>query len=125
MSGVDVGGDGEGEPRGHARRERPRRGVHEVLDLGPLDDALEAPPHVRAREAQERALEHDVLARGELAVEPQAELEDRRDPAGDVDPPFRGRQDAGDDAEEGALAGAVSADDADAFAGLHRRGPRP
>ncbi len=118
--GVDVGGDRERQPRGHPGREGPDGRVDELLQLRPGDDAVEAPPGLGPREAEEGALEHDVLASRQLAVEAEPELEDGRDSAGDVDAALRGRQDAGDDAEERALARAVSPDQSDALAGHDR-----
>ena len=56
---------------------------------------------------------HDVLAPGELAVEADAEREQRADAAVDLDAPARRRQDARDRAHERRLAGAVGADDAE------------
>ena len=40
--GLEVGGDGEGEPHLHAARVALDRRVEEALDLGELDDLVEA-----------------------------------------------------------------------------------
>ena len=39
---LEVGGDGEGEPHRHAARVALDRGVEEALDLGEVDDFVEA-----------------------------------------------------------------------------------
>ena len=71
----------------------------EKVRIGRVDEVLAAPPTrrcaraaarvSRAREAQQRALEHDVLAARQLAVEPEAELQDRGDPSRDDDAALR------------------------------------
>ena len=67
---------------------------------------------LRAREAGGQAAEHHVLAPGQLAVEADAERQQRAHAAVDLDPPAGRRQDAGDRAHERRLAGAVGADHA-------------
>ena len=70
-----------------------------------------------AREPGREAAEHDVLAPGELAVEADAEREQRADAA--VRPrrgPRVGGRMPGDRAHERRLAGAVGADDAEHLA---------
>ena len=85
-------GDGEGEPQLHAARVALDRRVDEPLDLGELDDLVElaldlAPPH-----AEDRAVEEDVLAAGQVGVEAGADLEQRADAAADRAPrPRSGR----------------------------------
>ena len=63
--------------------------------------------------------EQDVLAAGELAVEADAERQQRRDPAPHRDPARGRRQDPGDRAQQRRLARAVAADDAVDRAGRH------
>ena len=74
-------------------------------------------------EAHHHAVEDDVLARGQLGVEADAELDEGRQPTGHPDRPGVGSVDAGEDLQQGALAGAVAADDAEelALAGRRRR----
>ena len=53
-----------------------------ALDLGELDDLVEAGAAIsRALHAEDRAVQEDVLAAGELGVEAGADLEQRPDPA--------------------------------------------
>ena len=78
--GFDVHGHREPEPHEHARRVELHLVVHEVLELGERDDVVVDAVGVLARQAQERGVQVDVLATGELGVEPGAQLEQRRDP---------------------------------------------
>ena len=79
--GLEVRGDGEREADVHPARVPLDRRVDEPLDLGELDDLVElrvdlAPPH-----AEDRAVQVDVLAAGQLGVEAGADLEQRADAA--------------------------------------------
>ena len=69
------------------------------------------PPH-----AEDRAVQVDVLAPGQLGVEAGADLEQRADAAGDLGPAGGRLGDARQDLEQRALAGAVAADDPDHLA---------
>ena len=55
------------------------------LELGERDDLVEAPSDVAAGQAEQRAVQEDVLAAGQLGVDPGADLDQRADPAGDLD----------------------------------------
>ncbi len=57
------------------------------------------------------ALMIDVVARGQVGVEADAELDERREPSGDRDPPGVDAVDAGDALQQRALAAAVAPDD--------------
>ena len=76
--GVDVDGDGEAEPHVHARRVVLHLLVDEVLELGEADDVVEVLLDLLAGDAEERGVDVDVLAAGEVGVEAGAELEQRR-----------------------------------------------
>jgi hypothetical protein len=87
------------------------------FQAGEGDDLVEVRLHLRVRAAEERAVEEDVLAAGELGFEAGAELEERRHrAAADRDAAAR-RDDARRDAQQRRLAGAVAADDAHRLAG--------
>jgi hypothetical protein len=73
---------------------------------------------LRAAHAQNRAVEEDVLAAGQLGVEAGAYLQQRADPAADPAPAAGGLGDAREDLEQGALARAVAADDPHHLAAL-------
>ncbi len=107
---VDVHRHREPEPDQHARRVELHLVVDEVLELRERDDVVERGVGLPARQAEERGVEVDVLAPGELGVEPGAELEQRREAAALADRP-RGRpQDPRDALQERRLARAVVPD---------------
>ncbi len=108
---LDVGRDREAEPHVHPGRVRPDRQVDEALELGERDDLVHQLADARAREAVDRAVQVDVLAAGEVLVEPRAELEQRGDPAAGLDPAGRRPEDPRDELEQRGLAGAVAADE--------------
>ena len=83
---LEVGGDREGEPHRHPARVALHRGVEEALDVGEGDDFVEAVADLGAPHAEDRAVEEDVLAAGQLRVEAGADLEQRADAPGDVRP---------------------------------------
>ena len=68
------------------------------------------------RQAHHHPVEDDVLARGQLEVEADPELDEGRQPAGHPDRPGVGAVDAGEQLQQRALAGAVAADDAEELA---------
>ena len=83
-----------------------------------LDDLVEAGGHVLARQAEQRAVEVDVLPAGELRVDARPHLDERADPPADVDPAGVGVHDPGQDLQQRRLARAVDADQADRLARL-------
>jgi hypothetical protein len=116
--GVEEGSDREAEAHVHPRGVRPHGPVDRVLELGEGDDLVEALAELAAGEPEDRAVEEDVLAAGEVGVEARAELEQRADPAARVDPAGRGADDSRDEPEQRRLAGAVPADQANGLPGL-------
>src|SRR5207253_1510665 len=64
-------------------------------------------------EPEQRAVEEDVFAPGELGIEAGAELEERGDAAAHLDAAGGRPKGAGDELEQRALAAAVAADDAE------------
>src|SRR5262249_55102476 len=91
------------------------RSVHELLDPRELDDVRVLALDLAPAHAENRAVEVDVLAAGELRVEPGADLEEAADPPADLGAAAGGRRDPGQDLEKGGLAGAVAADHAQHF----------
>src|SRR5262249_34739265 len=88
----------------------------ERTDVGELDDLIEAPLDFRSLHVQDRAVEEDVLAAGELRVEAGADLEQRAHPAAESCMPGGGRRDPGEDLQQRALTGAIVADHAERLA---------
>ena len=79
--GLEVRGDGEREPDVHAARVPLHRRVDEPLDAGELDDVVEALLDLPALHPEDRAVQIDVLAAGELLVEAGPDLEQAPDAA--------------------------------------------
>ena len=92
--GVDLDRDREAEPHAHARRVVLELEVDELLELGEGDDLVEALARLLAREPEHDRVDQHVLARGQLRVEADAELDERRQPAVDRDLALVGRVDA-------------------------------
>ena len=115
--GLDVGGHGEAEAHEHARRVVLHRGVDELLEPRELDDVVEAPIEVTFGEAEDRAVQVDVLASAQLHVEAGAEFEQRGQTADVRHAPALGTKDAGEALEQRALARAVRTDDTEGLAG--------
>ena len=72
------------------------------------------------RQAEHDAVDEDVLPAGDLRMEAGAQLDQRRDPAVDLDRAAGRLGDAGDELERRALAGSVAADDAEGRAAAAR-----
>ncbi len=79
--GVDLDRDREGEPHRHPRRVVLELEVEELLELGERDDVVEARLGLVAREAEHHRVDQHVVARGQVGVEADAELDERRQPA--------------------------------------------
>ena len=114
--GLEERGDREPEPHRHPARVGTDRPVDRVLDLGERDDLVEALANLGAPQALDRAVQEDVLASGEVGMEAGAELEQRADPALDLDG-ARGRlDDPRQHAQQRRLARPVAPDQADRLA---------
>ncbi len=122
---LEVRGDREAEPHIHARRVRAHGDVDEALELREGDDLLHVPADVVALEAEDGAVQVDVLASGEFGMEAGAELEQRAHAALDRDRSRRRLDDAGDEPQQRRLARAVAADQADRLTGRDARGHVP
>ena len=120
--GRHVDGDGEGEPGEHARRVVLDLEVDELGDLGEVDDLVEDGVDLGGGEAEDRAVQVDVLAAGEVGVEAGAELEQGGDAAPGADRAARRAHRAGDALEQRRLAAAVVAEEADGLALRHVEG---
>ena len=92
-----------------------------LLDLGERDDLVELALDLRPLHAQDRAVEVDVLAAGQLRVEAGADLQQRRDPPAQHGPPVGRLGDPAEDLQQRALARAVAADQPDHLAARSRR----
>ena len=84
--GIDVDGDGEGQAHHHAAGVGLDRLIDEVADLGEGGDVFVALVDLARGEAQDRAVEIDVIAAAEFGVEAGAEFEQGGDAAVDRRP---------------------------------------
>src|SRR5690606_3665565 len=88
----------------------------EVGDFGEIDDLVELAGDLGAGHAEDGAVEVDVFAAGEFGMEAGADLEERADAAADLGAAVGRLRDTSEDLEQGGLAGAVAADDANDLA---------
>ena len=86
------------------------------LDLGEVDDLVQLTIDLRLLHAEDGAVEIDVLPPGQLGMGAGADLQQAADAPADFDLAGGGGGDAREDLEQGALAGAVAADDAEDLA---------
>ena len=105
-------GDREGEPQIHARRVALERSVEELRNPGELHDVIKATPYVAAAHAQDRPVQVNVLAAGQLGMKPRAHLEQRADASARPRDAGRRLGNPRENPEEGALARSVRPDDA-------------
>ena len=117
--GVEVGGDGETQPHHHAAAVTLHRGVDIAFAAAEVDYLVELAVNLVAFHAEDAAVHVDVFAAGEFRVEAGAYLEERGYAATGVDAAGGGGGDAAEELEQGALAGAVLADDAEDIAFLY------
>src|SRR6266545_278580 len=105
--------DREAEAHVHPGGVRADRQIHELLEPSERDNPVELLADVRALQPEDRPVEEDVLAPGEVGMESRAELEQRSDAAADLRRPRCRLDDPREDPEQRALAGAVSPDEPD------------
>ena len=116
ISGLEVGGDREGQPHVHPAGVALHRRVEELLDLGEGDDLVELAVDLTAGHPQDGAVEVDVLAARQFGVEARADLQQAADPSAQLHPAGRRLGDPREDLQQRRLPGAVAADDADDLA---------
>src|SRR5689334_11255774 len=106
-----MGRDGECEAHVHAARVVLDSCVEELRHLRELDYLVEALADLCALHPQDRAVEEDVLAPGQLRVEAGSHLQQAGYAPTKSDPPSRRFGDAGQYLQQRALACAVAPDD--------------
>ena len=117
--GFQVCRDGEPEAYGHAAAVALHRGVQVTFASAEVHDLVELAGNLAAAHAHDGAVHVDVLAAGHFGMEARAHLEEARDAALGSDDSGGGSGHAAEQLEEGALAGAVAADDAHDVALFH------
>ena len=120
--GVDVDHHREREPHEHARGVVLHLQVDEVAEFGEVDHAVEAPARLAGAEAEHGRVEHRVVARRQVGVEADPELDERRHAPVDVDRAAVDAVDPGQALQQRRLARAVAPDDAEELARLHGEG---
>jgi hypothetical protein len=93
-----------------------------ALDLGEGDDLVELAADLRAWHAEDRAIQVDVLAAGQLGMEPGAHLEQGGDPAADENRAARRFGDAGQHLQQCALSRSVPTHDTHHFPAAYAEG---
>src|SRR5208337_257606 len=106
----------ECQPHVHAAAVALDRSVEKLLDPREIDDLVELLLDLTPRHTEDAAVEKDVLAAGELGMEPGADFQQAGNTAMDVDLAGRRPGDPREDLQQCALAGSVAADDADHLA---------
>ena len=114
--------DGETQSGRHAGRKVFDGDVAEFLQLGKIQNAVHPLFHIGVRIAQHRAVEVDVFHGGKFRIEARAKLDERGNAAVSLHRALRRLQNAADQFEQRALAGAVEADDAQRIAALQLKG---
>ena len=107
----EVRGNGEGQPNVHATRVALDYRIDELVDLREIDDFVELPRHFLAFHPQNRPVEEDVLAAGQLGMKAGANFQQRPEAAANL---CMARARSGhprEDLQQGALASAVAPDD--------------
>src|SRR5262249_11816342 len=110
---LQVRGHRERQARVHAAGIALDGRVDEAANLGEVDDVVELVGYLAPAHAQDRPVQEDVLAAGQLRVEAGSDLEQAPDPAAQLDLTGRGGGDAAEYLQQRALAGAVAADHAE------------
>jgi hypothetical protein len=114
--GLGEGGDGEPEPHVHAARVELDLPVDGRLELAEGHDLVELAGDLAAADAQQRAVQVDVLGPGEVGVDAGADVDQGPDPPAHGHPAGVGVHDLGQHPEHGGLARAVGADQPDRLA---------
>ena len=117
--GFQVRSDGESEADGHAAAVALHGGVQVAFASAEVHDLVELAGDFATAHAHDGAVHVDVLAAGHFRVESGAHFEEARDAALGADCAGSGGGHAAEQLEEGALAGAVPADDAHDVALFH------
>jgi hypothetical protein len=103
----------------HAARVSAKGLLDEIADSGEFDDCIEACEGLPAAQPQEGGIQEDVFRACQVRVEAGSQLEECGHAALDGDASLGGPAQSADEAQQGALAGAVTANDGHGFAAFH------
>ena len=115
-------GDGEGQPHIHAAAVVFDGRIEKLFHLGKGHDLIELPPNLRPVHAKNRAVEEDILARGQLGVKSSPDFQQAGHASSQTHPALARFGDAAQDFQQGALARAVAPDNPHHFALLDFEG---
>jgi hypothetical protein len=107
------------EPHVHPRGVALHGGVEKLLDLGEGDDVVELGSDLAPLHPENGTVQEDVLTAAQLRMESRPDLEQRGHPAAQDGATLGRLGDARKNLEQGTLARAVAADDADDLSNLH------
>ena len=113
---VDLEHQRECQPDQHPRRVVLQLHLSEPAELGKIDHRVVAPARLARTQPHHHPIEDNVVEGGQLHVESDPELDERRQPPRNPDLPAVGAIDARQDLQQGALAGTVAPHDADELA---------
>ena len=113
---LEMRGDGERESEVHPARVALDRSIDELFDLRKGDDLVEFPADLGPAHAEDRAVEVNVFASGELGMESRADFQERAHASVDLGGAVRRLRDPGQDLQQRALPRSVAADDSDHLA---------
>src|SRR2546422_8558362 len=112
-------GDRKGESDVHAAGVMFDRGVDKLLNFGKGHYLIKLLPDLGVLHAEDRTVQKDILAPGQLRLKACAHFEQRSNPAVNISVAFSRFGNAREDLEQRALPRSVAADDADDFAVLY------
>ena len=122
---LEVRGDGEGQPHIHAAGVALDRRIDEFFDPGKSRRSRRTCASIsRAAHAEDRAVQIDVFAAGQLGVKAGADFQQAGHAALDQRAAFGRLGDPREDLEQRRFAGAVASDDADDLAVAESRNSR-
>src|SRR5579885_853198 len=89
--------------------------MNEIADLRKVDDVSVFPIHFPGGEAQDGAVQIDVVTSGEFGIKTRPQFQQRRNAPADVEGARRGLKNTGDKLQERTFSRAVLADDAESL----------
>src|SRR5262249_17244480 len=92
------------------------RHVEKVADLTELDNGWDLSRHFAIRHAQDRAVEKNILAAGQIGVEPGTHLDQRRQTSAQSNAAFAGGRYPGSKLQHGRLSRSVRTDNTERLA---------
>ena len=118
-------GHGKGEPHVHPAAVMLHGRIEKAIDAGEGDDGVELLANLGAPHAEDGAVEEDVLATSQLLIESGADFQKAPHAAIEIHFAMSHLRDPGQNLQQRAFSGAVSADEAEHFAASNVEGDVP